>query len=191
MIVRKLSACFVLAATLGLYGCGSSGPADATQAPSSPLDNAIAATAAELQGEAKMKYEAALSAEPFANQQKLITGKFHGQFKDDDLESFYEYERKPDGTVTHVTVDMYQADKEYLRDEITFPWTSKGRVIYEGDDSDAGKVYILLLDEVTEEKIKYQMIDPEMGLTEDAESEDLRGPGDLPDVPEGWTEVEE
>ena len=93
--------------------------------------------------------------------------------------------------VTHTSVDMYLSDKEYLRREITFGWKSEGRVIYEEDDSDAGKVFILLLDEVTEEKLKYRLIDPEMGLTEGAETEDLRGPGNLPEMPEGWTEVEE
>lgn len=192
MLVRNLSALLIAIVVLGFAGCTSSDPSATPKATGSGdrLQDAIDSTAAQLKGEAKTLYDAALAAEPFPRQDELIFGKFHGEFKEEGFESYYEYDRQPAGVVNHVSVDMYLEDKEYMRIEDTFPWKSTGRVIYELNNNDPDLVYIFLLDEVTDEKLKYRIIDPEFGLDEVSESEDLRGPGSLPEVPEDFTEIE-
>lgn len=186
---------------LSVAGCGSADPnsgisanADIgveSEAAIPSFDESIAMTVSELDGEAKKLYEEALAAEPFPQQEELITGQFHGEFKDDVIESYYQYDRQKDGIVAHVAVDMYEGFKEYVRDESSYRWRSKGRVIYEQDVEVSDWVYILLLDEVSDKSIKYHMISYEFDLSEVMESEDLRGPGEFPKLPQGWTEVSE
>lgn len=190
MLVRQLFALLTAVVVLGFAGCTSSDSSPTPTKSDKTLQEVIDATAAKLEGEAKTLYDAALAAEPFPRQDELIVGKFHGEFKEEDFESYYEYDRQPGGTVDHVSVDMFLEDKEYTRIEESFHWKSTGRVIYEQNDEDPELIYILLLDEVTDEKIKYRIIDAEFGLDEVSESEDLRGPGTLPAVPEDFTEVE-
>jgi hypothetical protein len=181
-----------------LAGCGSPdsptrsvSSSKSTAEPGSITEEAINSVAEKLEGDARTLYESALAAEPFPKQAELIVGKFHGEFKDGGFESYYEYERQPDGTLSHITIDMYGDDKEYLRSERAFSWATKGRVIYEQDLAQPEVVYFLLLEDVSEAGLQYKMIDPEMSYGELSESEDSRGPGNLPELPSGWTEAYE
>jgi len=203
MITDRLPIFLVIILFIGLTGCSPIEPLssseESTAEESSPesgssqsaLDEAIASTVAKLEGQNLAKYEAALAAEPLPRQDELITGEFHGEFIDGEFDSYYVYERRSDGKATQTTVDLFHEDQQYLQDEFTYPWKSKGRVIYEGDQEDPGLVYIMLLEEVTEEKISYRMLDLGNGPTDLEVAEDLRGPGNLPDVPEGWTVVDD
>ena len=192
------SVSFITASLLFVVGCGSSdtasnstGASPATSESAAISSAAIDSNASKLEGDAKTLYESALAAEPFPDQADLITGKFHGEFKDGAFESYYEYERRPDGTLTHVAVDMYGDEKEYLRTETAIAWKSEGRVIYEQDIEDPESIFFLVLQDVSESGLKYKMIDPGFGSGEVTESEDLRGSGELPEMPDGWTEVDE
>ena len=183
---------------LALPGCGSPDPSTTGATPSvegsaasAAFAEAISAEAGKLTGEAKSRYEAALAADPFPQQQELIVGKWHGVMKDGAFESYYEYDRQPGGSLSHITIDMYGDEKEYLRNERTYSWKSTGRVIYEQDSAKPEMVYFLLLEEVSETGLKYKMIDPEIGYSEFSDNEDTRGPGTLPEMPEGWTQVDE
>ncbi|WDI42130.1 hypothetical protein [Bremerella sp. P1] len=191
MIIQRLFTLVAMIACLGLAGCGTSEPTAGPGRSKLSLEDAIATTAAKLKGEAKTLYEAARTAEPFPKQDELILGKFHGEFKEEGFESYYEYERQPGGVVKHNAVDMYSEEKEYLQTEEAYHWKSEGRVIYEQDKENPELIYFLLLEEVTDEKLKYQMLDSEFGLEEAMESEDLRGPATFPEVPNDWTLVEE
>lgn len=190
MIVRHLSALLTAVAVLSFAGCTSSDVSPTPPKSPQTLQGVIEATTAKLEGEAKTLYDAALAAEPFPRQDELMVGKFHGEFKEEDFESFYEYDRQLAGVLNHVSVDMYLDDKEYMRIEEKFHWKSDGRVIYEQNIENPELLYILLLDEVTDEKLKYRIIDAEFGLDDVTEGEDLRGPGSLPEVPEDYTEIE-
>jgi hypothetical protein len=194
---RLLPSCCLI---LTFLGCGSP---ECTPSPASAPDgtpiglvedaafaDAVGAAAEKLEGEAKSQYEAAVAAEPFPRQQELIVGNWHGEFKDGEFESYYEYDRQPSGSLTHLTIDMYGSEKEYLRAERNFFWKTKGRVIYEQDAAEPEMVYLLLLDELSDTSLKYQMIDPEIGYSEISGNTDKRGPGMLPPKPEGWTQVD-
>ncbi len=188
----------ILLMLASFVGCGLSEPSNPGTDPSAKpnvsnatLANAITTAEAKLAGDVRSRYDAAIAADPFSGQEKLITGKWHGQTKDSEFGYFYEYDRRLDGSMSQSSVEMYGEEKEYLRKANSFVWKSKGRVIYEQDSENSELVSFLLLEEVSDNVMKYKMINPEIGYSEFSEVEDLRGPGSLPELPEGWTQVDE
>ena len=104
MIISRSSILLHLA-TIAICGCGKSetpssidGGAEVSSQRDDGLQAKIDSIAAKLQGDAKQRYESAVQAEPFPQQADLVVGKFHGEFKDGSFESYYEYDRKPDGS---------------------------------------------------------------------------------------------
>jgi len=155
------------------------------------MEKTVAKQLAECKESARKAYDAAVKAKPFPNQDALLLGKWSGKFKDDEMESVWNYERRKDGTITIESVSLMAPEKEFEHTTDEYLWKTKGRVLYETMASDPSYVDIYILDEVTKKKIKFRSLTEDSDPSEWEADTDYPGSVELPKLPKGWKDISE
>lgn len=135
---------------------------------------------AEFSAEGKAVYDKYLAMPPLPDQESRLLGKWHGMAEDADNRSHWRYERKVDGTMMNQMIDVDKVAMEYTRRNERRSWTIRGRVMYEfikNANDDQEPLTVFLIDAVSEQEIKYQIIFADEAPADWIRDADLAGSG--------------
>ncbi len=166
-------------------------PAAKMQQLRADLPAAIDKTMNSLDPKVKSIVEKYAKQPPFPNQDQQLLGLWHGVFDDATIRSYWNYERRADGTMRSEGRDLLPDDREYDDFGFDVVWMTRGRVIFEQKASEPEIIDIYLLESLDDDKMKYRIVIPEEPVGSWSGESDTRGYREFPKPPAGWKKFAE
>ena len=128
---------------------------------------------------------------PFANQDQRLLGTWNGVAEDADFKSYWNYDRRGDGTMRSDGFDLITDAREYAQFGFDVVWLSRGRVIFEQKASEPENIDIYLIESLDDGTMKYRIVFADEAVDTWAVESDQRGLREFPKPPAGWKKLEE